>query len=128
METIGKGERPDPYRLELLACLERTLCFCHTGSARSLATSLMGPLGLSRGLITDGFPVLLQTFPEKALTKARDAGFAVDPRKWPTKDGHPAVASKRAQELTYSLSHFMVSFSFRSGLVAFSSLWGGGRG
>jgi hypothetical protein len=45
------------------------------------------------------------------LISAKAEGFPVDPRRWPLKDGHPAVASKRAQVLTYSLAHFMVSTS-----------------
>jgi hypothetical protein len=109
MEAAGRDELPCPYRLELLASLERTLCFCHTGSAAVLATSLMRPLGLSRGLVTDGFPVLFKTCAEMTFTAAMEAGFKVKPSKWPTKDGYPAVASKRTQELTYSHSHFAVS-------------------
>ncbi|KAI0281316.1 hypothetical protein BC826DRAFT_974771 [Russula brevipes] len=36
-----------PFLIELVASLERALCYCHTGNAAVLATSLMNPLGLT---------------------------------------------------------------------------------
>jgi hypothetical protein len=111
MKTIEDKARPSPYRLELIAALERTLCFCHTGSTAVLATSLMNPLGLSRGLTKDGFPMLLKVFVQPTILNARKHGLEIDPREWPLKDEHPAIASRRAQILTYSLEHFMVSGS-----------------
>ena len=112
MESIKKNRKhlPCPFRLELLAALERTLCFCHTGNAAALATSLMNPLGLSRGLVKDGFPMLHQSiFVQPTLSSAIDRGLEVDTRNWPLKDNYPAVASRRAQILTYSLEHYMAS-------------------
>lgn len=110
MMSIRKNALPCPFRVELIACLERVLCFCHTGSTKAFATTLMGPLCLSKSAIKDGFPMLRNIFLELSVVQASKNGFQVDPRKWPLKDGYPAVASKRAQVLTYSLSHFMVSF------------------
>ena len=96
-------------RLELISSLERILCFCHTGNTAVFATSLMHPLGLSKGALKDGFPMLLPLFEQPTIALARGHGFAIDARKWPLKEGYPAVASKRAQILTYSVRHFLVS-------------------
>ena len=73
------------------------------------ATSLMNGLGLSKGAVYDGFPMLHHIFDLPSLMSAMTNGFQVDPRRWPLKDGYPAIASKRAQVLTYSMAHFMVS-------------------
>ncbi|KAI9430746.1 hypothetical protein H4582DRAFT_2086078 [Lactarius indigo] len=102
----GEDEEPSQLKLELLAALERTVCYCHTGNAACLATSLMRPLGLSQGLIKDGFPMLMPVFKERNLLEAAKRGLHVDERRWPMKDGHPAIASRKAQEVTYSLQHF----------------------
>ncbi|KAH9022649.1 hypothetical protein EDB85DRAFT_1895171 [Lactarius pseudohatsudake] len=100
---------PCPMRLEFLAALERLLCYCHTGNTAVLATSLMHPLGLSKGVLKDGFPMLLQLFSQPSIQWAVKFGLIVDPRRWPlqAKNGHPAIASKRAQILTYSMNHFL---------------------
>ena len=110
MRAIRSNALPDPFRLELIASMERILCFCHTGSTAVFATALMAPLWLSLSAIADGFPMLAQIFKHQSLVSARDNGFQVKLAKWPLKGGHPAVASKRAQVVTYSMSHFMVSF------------------
>ncbi|KAH9159668.1 hypothetical protein EDB89DRAFT_1915798 [Lactarius sanguifluus] len=104
---------PCPMRLEFLAALERLLCYCHTGNTAVLATSLMHPLGLSKGVLKDGFPMLLQLFFQPSVQWAVKFGFQVDPRRWPlqAKNGHPAIASKRAQILTYSMNHFLCFLS-----------------
>ena len=101
--------KPCHMRVELLAALERLLCFCHTGNTAVLATSLINPLGLSKGVLKDGFPVLLRTFQQPRIRCAMNSGFMIDPRRWPKKDGYPAIASKKAQVLTYSMNHFLVS-------------------
>jgi hypothetical protein len=111
MKAIRDKVDPCPYHLELLASLERLLCFCHTGNTAVFATSLMSGLGLSKGAVFDGFPMLHPIFELPSLISAKTNGYRVDPRRWPLKDGYPAVASKRAQVLTYSLAHFMVSTS-----------------
>jgi hypothetical protein len=104
-----KEELPSPFRLELVMSLERILCFCHTGNTAVLATSLMNPLGLSMGVLKDGFPMLHKVFLHLSISSAIMNGLEIDRRLWPLKDGHPATASRRAQTLTYSLGHFMVS-------------------
>ncbi len=55
--------------------------------------------------------MLRKVFVEPSISSAMKRGFEIDPREWPLKDGHPAIASRRAQILTYSLEHFMVSLS-----------------
>lgn len=109
MSGNGGRKLPCPFRLELLASLERILCFCHTGNAAVLATSLMNPLGLSRGVVKDGYPMLHKVFQQPSISAAIRHGLEIDRRAWPLKDGYPAIASKRAQVVTYSLEHFMVS-------------------
>ena len=74
----------------------------------------MNGLGLSRGALKDGFPMLLDTFEHLSIILARDHGFKVDPKRWPLKNGFPAIASKKAQVLTYSDSHFLVSGIYSS--------------
>lgn len=98
-------------RLELLASLERVLCYCHTGNTAVLAKSLMHPLGLSKAALKDGFPMLLPLFEQPTIRDAMKHGFVIDPRRWPLKNGYPAIASKKAQVLTYSMQHFLVSLS-----------------
>ena len=113
MTLIQMDEAPCQYRVELIASLERVLCFCHTGNTAALATSLMNPLGLSRGVVKDGFPTLHRIFVQSTICSAMTHGFMIDKREWPNKDGHPAIASRRAQTLTYSLDQFMVSLLSR---------------
>lgn len=108
IEKVNSGKAPCHMCIELVACLERVLCFCHTGNTSVFATSLMDPLGLSKGAMKDGFPVLLNIF-DRPLLNASKEGFCVDASKWPLKGHYPAVASKRAQVLTYSIKHYMVS-------------------
>lgn len=124
MKRIKENTTPCPFRLELVAALERILCFCHTGNTAVLATSLMNPLGLSMGVIKDGFPMLHKIFRQPTIMSAMKHGFEINPRKWPTKDGHPAIASKRAQVLTYSVEHFMVSTFSTAWIVAYILLQG----
>ena len=95
--------------VEFLAALERLLCYCHTGNTAVFATSLMHKLGLSKGALKDGFPTLLPLFNKATIFSAMEDGFKIDRRKWPMKNGYPAIASKRAQVLTYSMNYFLVS-------------------
>jgi len=107
-DLIRQQKEPCPLNLELLASFERLLCYCHTGNTAVLATSLMHPLGLSRAALTDGFPMLLNPFQHPTIFLAIQNGLKIDPSAWPLKHGYPAVASKKAQIFTYSLSHFLV--------------------
>jgi hypothetical protein len=111
MKAIRRKALPDPYRLELIASLERLLCFCHTGSTAVFTTSLMAPLGLSSSAIADGFPMLGPVFMQPSILSAMNSGYELNPKAWPEKDGYPAVSSKKCQIFSYSLPHFMVSKS-----------------
>jgi hypothetical protein len=109
VESGSRGTKPCYMHVEFLAALERLLCFCHTGNAAVFATSLMHPLGLSKGALKDGFPMLLPLFSQPTILSAMNNGFKIDARKWPLKGRYPAIASKRAQVLTYSMNHFLAS-------------------
>lgn len=109
MQRIDKNKLPCLLCLELLASFEQLLCDCHTGNTAVFATSLMNGLGLSRGSLKDGFPVLLDTFEHPLIMVAREHGFKVDLKHWPLKSGFPAVASRKAQVLTYLDAHYLVS-------------------
>src|SRR5882757_10353984 len=109
MRDIRRQVPPNAYHVELIACLERLLCFCHTGSTKVFVSSLMGPLGLSRSALADGFPMLnVSIFAQSTLLSAMNLGFEIIPGRWPKVDGHPAIASKAAQVFSYSLQHFIV--------------------
>lgn len=116
INAVGRDENSLCHmRVEFLAALERLLCFCHTGNTAVFATTLMHKLGLSKGALKDGFPMLLPLFANKAtILSAMEDGFKIDRRKWPMKNGYPAIASKRAQVLTYSMNHFLVSLPITS--------------
>ncbi|KAH9018524.1 hypothetical protein EDB84DRAFT_1442390 [Lactarius hengduanensis] len=77
MVNLRKDETvPCHMRLELLASLERVLCFCHTGNTAVFATSLMHRLGLSKGSMMDGFPMLLMPlFEQPTISSAMEHGF-----------------------------------------------------
>jgi hypothetical protein len=121
MLNFRNGKLPCQLRLEFMACLERLLCFCHTGNTAAFATSLMNPLGLSRGVLKDGFPTLLPLFEQPTMQLAKMHGFRIRPSAWPRKKGYPAMASKRAQVLTYSMEHFLVSTS----IALYGRMWEG---
>ncbi|KAF8263447.1 hypothetical protein EI94DRAFT_1703978 [Lactarius quietus] len=72
------------------------------GNAAVLATSLMHPLGLSKGIVEDSSPMLLDTiFEQRPIASAMRTGFKINMRDWPKKDSYPAVASKQVQEVSY---------------------------
>jgi len=108
MDNICKDIDPCPLQLKFMACLEWLLCFYHTGNASVLAISLMHPLGLSRGILKDSFPVILDIFKHPTITMAMRFGFNIKPFKWPLKDGYPAIASIKAQVITYLINYFLV--------------------
>jgi hypothetical protein len=91
--------------------LERALAFAYTGDARVITTQLMTPFGLKRSLIENGLPCIVKALDfDQSLSQY----FTHNPAMWPLTDrGEPAIASKRAQTLTYGDDHFMVS-SFQS--------------
>jgi hypothetical protein len=95
--------------MEVMSALERALAMAYTGDARVIVKDLMGPLGLKQSLLDMGLPSItrlihLDVGPAKALTYHRG--------DWPlTSTREPAVASMRAQTLTYGHDHYLVSLA-----------------
>lgn len=105
--TLNAGRKPSPYIVELISALERSLAYAHTGNAKVLSTSLMHPLWLSRGIIDQGMPSLSPILsPVLQSTNVP----VIDSSIWPDGGGgrFPAIASKRAQILTYGEGHYAV--------------------
>lgn len=98
---------PLPKTVEFVACIERTLAFEQTGNTKCLATALMSPLWIVRSLLIHGIP----TFSPDIKLGGINNSFHIELRCWPTHPpmSTPEVASKRAQQLTYGMPHFMVS-------------------
>ena len=100
--------------VELASALERALAYAFGGNAKVLSRALMSPLWLSRGIIDQGMPCL-------NIDKILGSGILANPHdpviirseNWPVtpsgRANYPAIASKRAQMLTYGDSHYMVS-------------------
>lgn len=101
---------PPPQWLELLAIVERSLCFAHTGSAPSLAYALMKRTFTSRALL-DGF--LPMFWDGLEISDAAPLNPTLHFHKWPLNNNkEPLLASKRSQLLTYGRSHLAVNTSF----------------
>ena len=98
---------PPPQYVELLAIGERCLNFALTGAARCLAHGLMKRTWTSRALI-DGF--LPMFWDGLIFGGSRSDTPHIRLEHWPVEGVQlvPRVASKRAQELTYGTSHFLV--------------------
>ena len=52
------NEPPNPFFVELVSALERSLVYCATGSARALHKGTLVPLLIALGLMENGFPAL----------------------------------------------------------------------
>ncbi|TFK59557.1 hypothetical protein BDN72DRAFT_905733 [Pluteus cervinus] len=97
------GVRPDPDLVELVAVLERTLAYAHTGNTKVLASSLMRPMWLVISLFKQGLPVFAPAiqFTERFIHVPLGA--------WPHgDDGMPASASMRAQVFNFEDQQFEV--------------------
>lgn len=97
---------PPAHWLELLAVLERCLCFSHTGAAPSLAYALMKRTFTSRALLEGYLPMFSDVL-------EIPVGVPLYPRlhlhQWPVDLAkEPLLASKRAQALTYGSAHLSV--------------------
>ncbi|KAI6038227.1 hypothetical protein EDC04DRAFT_2604217 [Pisolithus marmoratus] len=96
----------DACTVEVMSMLERTLNFTHTGNAAVLSTRLMDRAWLSLGLLSDGFPALLDTFiAHGALSMGQ---VTVRRHEWPVEaeTRRPMMSSKQAQQLTYGKAHY----------------------
>lgn len=94
-----------PYWVELVAALERTLNYMHTGNAKVLTRGLMDPLWMSLSLVNDGLPCISEVVSLSVLLK-----YQVDIRhtQWPTYNNEPHIASKMSHVFNYGLDHFEV--------------------
>jgi hypothetical protein len=112
MWNIHKDDSPEkrtsPESLELCSVMERSLNYCHTGNARVLASSLMNPLWVSKGLLRDGMP---------CFGPAVDFGQSDlhDPRiklpDWPVNknSGALALATRKTHSINYDQAQLAVS-------------------
>ncbi|KAI1781578.1 hypothetical protein LXA43DRAFT_908377, partial [Ganoderma leucocontextum] len=94
---------PKPEWLELLAILERCICFAHTGNAPALAYALMKRTYTSRALLEGYLPMFWDglEIPDHAPLLPK-----LLLHKWPIDNlKDPLLASKRAQSLTYGSAH-----------------------
>ncbi|KAG6369061.1 hypothetical protein JVT61DRAFT_1888 [Boletus reticuloceps] len=103
---LKDGYAVDPFELEMIAMLERTLNYAHTGSGRVLTRTLMDRAWLSLSLVNDGLPCISNTFIQAGSLSS--GLINIHREKWPV---HPVTqipltASQRSQELTYGKHHF----------------------
>ena len=110
--TLDKEEIVDPHLVEIVAVLERTLNFAHTGAARVLQRTLMDRTFLSLGLIFDGFPMLSDDF--VSHNELMNEKFHVRKEHWPIHQStnKPLMLSQRVQTLTYGEAHYQVSYTY----------------
>lgn len=107
------SDRVNMYEIELMAMLERTLNYAHTGSARVISRKVMVPHFLGLSVLHDGLPCLnprLVSFPDMAQNSKVNVFAALWARTPQKKGRRPLMASKRVQELTYGRAHMQVSF------------------
>jgi hypothetical protein len=97
----------NPYFVEIMAILERAMAYMFTRDARVIVKSLMGPLGLKRSLLELGMPAIMTaiTFDDQSMN-----AVSFKKANWPLTDRKaPAIASGRAQCLSYGEEQFKVS-------------------
>ncbi|KAI6038225.1 hypothetical protein EDC04DRAFT_2604215 [Pisolithus marmoratus] len=96
----------DACTVEVMSMLEQMLNFAHMGNAAVLSTRLMDQAWLLLGLLSDGFPALLDTFiAHGALSMGK---VMVRWHEWPVEaeTRWPMTSSKWAQQLTYGKAHY----------------------
>lgn len=104
----------NPFELETMAMLERTLNYAHTGSARVLTRTLMDRAWLSISVVKDGLPCISNTFIQPGSLASGMVSIRQD--TWPVHPGTqmPLTSSQRSQELTYGKPHYAVRQSHSS--------------
>jgi hypothetical protein len=114
--------RPSPHQVELCSAVERSIAYAHTGNAKVIATSLMGPLWLSHSLLNDGLPTLSRDIVR--IISGDSVEVLIHTHLWPINGQYkiPVIASKKSQILTYGLEHYTVhlnvTFHSKSPLMA----------
>ncbi|KAH9828613.1 uncharacterized protein C8Q71DRAFT_912237 [Rhodofomes roseus] len=110
---LQQGRKQPALQIELLAMMERTLAYAHTGNA-AVISGCMGPLWLKRSLLELGFPCL---HPSMRLDVDNDFPLSISVTAWPCRpsDMTPLLASSRAFQLTWgagALAGYTAAFSF----------------
>ena len=105
------------YEIKLMAMLEHTLNYAHTGSAHVISKKVMVLHVLGLSVLHDGLPCLnphVVSFPDMAQ-HSKVKIYMVLWTWTPQKKGRwPLMALKRVQELTYGWSHMQVRSSRQS--------------
>lgn len=104
-EQPAYGTKPPPDLIELVAALERTLAYAHTGNAKVLSRRLMRPMWLVQSLFEHGPPTLAPAI-HVQINEARPIYLPL--AVWPHTGGKPASATQRALSLTYGDTHYQV--------------------
>lgn len=111
VEKTKKAQEKEPsaLNLELTAALERSLNFAHTGNTRVLIKSVMEPLWMSLGILTDGFPALN---PDMVHLES-DGTVIVSSINWPRRssDNTPISVASRAIEFSFGKGFSLVCLS-----------------
>lgn len=112
--SLKEGYVVNPFELETMAMLERTLNYAHTGSARVLTRTLMDRAWLSISVVKDGLPCISNTFIQPGSLASGMVSIRQD--TWPVHPGTqmPLTSSQRSQELTYGKPHYAVRQSHSS--------------
>lgn len=107
---ITSGTPVSPFYVEMVAVLERTLNFMHTGSTKVLMRSLMDGLWLSQGIVVDGFPAFHPRLAGLLSLESPQSPLDVIQSVWPRHSlGEPMEASKCAQIFSYGQRQWEVS-------------------
>lgn len=103
---IAAGKTPPPDFIELIAVLERTLAFAHTGNTKVLSRGLMRPMWIVQSLFEHGLPTLADGVRVR-LDEPRC--IYVPLNVWPLSKGKPCSAAHAAVKFTYGSSTADVS-------------------
>ncbi|KAF8427113.1 hypothetical protein L210DRAFT_865517 [Boletus edulis BED1] len=105
------GHTVNPYHIEFMSMLERSLNYAHTGSGKVVSRKLMLPYFMSLGILHDGIPCLNKRL--VAFTDLMSNKLVVDTNFWPRipHNRHPLMGSNRVQELTYGKPHMHQSIA-----------------
>jgi len=107
LSSLEKKTTISPYVIEVVSVLERALAMAYTGDARVIVKDLMVPLGLKPSLLELGLPSITRLI---RFDVDKTEPFTHNRGNWPlTKRREPAVASTRAQTLTFGSDHYLVS-------------------
>lgn len=106
--VVSSTRHPSPIYVEGISVLERLHNYLYTGAAKVLPSALMRKLWILRGILDTGYPIIS---PVLSLGGPRKLTPMLDISKWPVDPvtHRPLTSSKRAQEISYGLPHYLVS-------------------